>query len=125
MWYLIFGGLLVFVGFYLIIKCLLSRKKGIHMDAQLVGFSEERGTQYPLFRFSYEGEELTISGGVPADPAKFKHEVGESVRIIFNPSNRKFVDIEGSATEYLYGIGSIIGGAVLIVIQLMKMGVIG
>ena len=124
MWYLIFGGLLIFTGFYLIIKCTISRKKGIHLPAQLIGFQEEKGTQYPLFRFNYEGEEITITGGVPAEPSKFKHEVGENVNVIFNPSNRKFVDIEGSATEYLYGIGSIIGGAILVFIALRNMGVL-
>ena len=120
----LFGGLLVFVGFYLIIKCTINRKKGIHMDAQLVGFQEERGTQYPVFKFNYEGEELRIPGGVPADPSKFKYQEGESVRIIFNPSNRKFVDIEGSATEYIYGIASIAIGAFLAFYQLKKMGVL-
>ena len=124
MWMVIFGGILIFAGFYLIIKCLFSRKKGIHMEAQLVGFQEERGTTYPLFKFTHEGEELTLSGGVSADPAKFKYEVGENVRIIFNPSNRKFVDIEGSKTEYLYGIASIVLGAILAYFQLKKMGVL-
>ena len=93
MWKAIFGGILVFAGFYLIIKSVIARKKGIHMDAELVGFSDENGTQYPLFKFTHEGEELTISGGVSADPSKFKHQVGDTVRIVFNPSNRKYVDI--------------------------------
>jgi len=123
MWFVIFGGILVFAGFYLIIKCLISRKKGIHLEGQLIGFKEENGTKYPLFKFNYEGETLELTGGVPADPAKFKHEVGENVNIIFNPSNRKFVDIEGSKTEYLYGIGSIVLGAILAIVQLKKMGV--
>ena len=100
MWYVIFGGILIFAGIYLIVKCIVSRKKGIHMDAQLIGFNQERDTQYPLFKFTYEGEELTLTGGVPAKPDKFKYEVGDTVKIIFNPSNRKFVDIEGSTTEY-------------------------
>ena len=121
--YVIFGGILVFAGFYLIIKCLISRKKGIHMDSELVGFQPENGTEYPVFRFTYEGEELTIPGGVPANPSKFKHQAGDTVRIIFNPSNRKFVDLEGSATEYLYGIGAIVLGAVLAIASLKKMGV--
>jgi hypothetical protein len=123
MWWIIFGGLLVFTGFYLIIKCLINRRKGIHMEAQLVGFNDENGTNYPVFKFNYEGEELTLPGGVPAKPDKFKHEVGEKVGIIFNPSNRKFVDIEGSKTEYLYGIASIVLGAILMITQLKKMGV--
>lgn len=123
MWYLIFGGLIVFVGFYLIIKCTIHRTKGIHIDAQLVGFNEEKGSNYPVFRFNYEGEEITITGGVPAKPDKFKYEIGETVKVIFNPSNRKFVDIEGSATEYLYGIASIVLGGILVVVQLKKMGV--
>lgn len=121
--YLIFGGLLIFTGFYLIIKCIVSRRKGIHMDAQLVGYEQGRDAQYPVFRFNYEGEELQLPGGVPADPNKFKYEIGENVRIIFNPSNRKFVDLEGSVTEYLYGIGSIVLGAILVIAQLKKMGV--
>ena len=123
MWWIIFGGILVFAGFYLIIKCLISRGKGIHMDAQLVGFSDENGTNYPVFRFNHEGEEIVLPGGVPAKPDKFKYEVGEKVGIIFNPSNRKFVDIEGSKTEYLYGIASIVLGAILVIAQLKKMGV--
>ena len=124
MWYVIFGGLLIFAGFYLIIKCAVSRKKGIHLDSRLMGFQEERGTQYPVFSFTYEGTEMTLPGGVSANPSKFKYQVGDSVRIIFNPSNKEFVDIEGSATEYLYGIGAIILGAILAFCQLKKMGVI-
>ena len=124
MWYVIFGGILIFAGFYLIIKCAVSRKKGIHLDARLAGFQEEKGTQYPLFKFMYEGNELAISGGVPADPSKFKYQVGDTVKIIFNPSHREFVDIEGSVTEYLYGVGSIVLGAILAFCSLKKMGVI-
>ncbi|MBO4450268.1 MAG: hypothetical protein J5777_06755 [Clostridiales bacterium] len=124
MWQGIFGGILVFTGFYLIIKCFASRRKGVHLDATLVGFQEEKGTPYPLFKFTYEGEELTLPGGVPAEPKKFKYDEGENVRIIFNPSNRKFVDIEGSKTEYLYGIASIILGALFIYSQLRKMGIL-
>lgn len=123
MFYVIFGGLLIFTGFYLIIKCILNRKKGIHMEAELVGFQAENGTEYPVFRFTYEGEEQNISGGVPANSSKFKYQVGDTVKIIFNPSNRKFVDLEGSATEYLYGIGAIVLGAVLVIASLKKMGV--
>jgi hypothetical protein len=123
MWYVIFGGILIFAGIYLIIKCFVSRRKGIHMDAQLVGYNEERDSLYPLFRFTYEGEELTISGGVPVKPDKFKYQEGDTARIIFNPSNRKFVDVEGSATEYLYGAAAIVLGAVLVIASLKKMGV--
>jgi len=69
------------------------------LDAQLIGFNQERDTRYPLFKFTYEGEELTLTGGVPAKPDKFKYEAGDTVKIIFDPSNRKSVDIEGSANE--------------------------
>lgn len=93
------------------------------MDAQLIGFNQERDTRYPLFKFTYEGEELTLTGGVPAKPDKFKYEAGDTVKIIFDPSNRKFVDIEGSATEYLYGAGAIVLGAILVIASLKKMGV--
>ena len=94
------------------------------MDAKLVGFSDENGTQYPLFQFTHEGEELTISGGVAANPSKFKHQVGDTVRIVFNPSNRKYVDIEGSYTEFLYAIGAIVLGAIFIYFYLRGIGVI-
>lgn len=123
MFYVIFGGILVFAGFYLIIKCLISRKKGTQLDATLAGFQDEKGATYPVFRFKYEGEELTLPGGVPANPSKFKYSEGDSVKIIFNPSNRQFVDIAGSATEYLYGIAAIVLGAILALAQLKKMGV--
>ncbi|MCR5340292.1 MAG: DUF3592 domain-containing protein [Saccharofermentans sp.] len=123
MFYVIFGGLLVFVGFYLIIKCALNRKKGTQLDATLAGFQEEKGATYPVFSFKYEGEELTLPGGVPANPSKFKYSEGDTVKIVFNSSNRQFVDIAGSATEYLYGIASIVIGAILALVQLKKMGV--
>lgn len=123
MFYVIFGGLLVFVGFYLIIKCALNRKKGTQLDATLAGFQEEKGATYPVFSFKYEGVELTLPGGVPANPSKFKYSEGDTVKIVFNPSNRQFVDIAGSATEYLYGIASIVIGAILALVQLKKMGV--
>ncbi len=124
MWYVVFGGILIFAGFYLIIKCLIQRRKGIRLDAMLIGFREERGTNYPLFRFTYEGEEIVITGGVPAEPGKFKYQEGDTVEVVFNPSNRKFVDIAGSPTEILYGIASIVLGAVLAFAQLKKMGVL-
>ena len=117
-----FYGLIVFCGFYLIIKCIISRKKGVHLEGRLVGFQPERDTQYPLFTFTYEGEELTLPGGVPADPNKFKYQEGDTVKIIFNPSNRKFVDIEGSATEYIYGAAAIVLGGFLLFYQLKKLG---
>ena len=41
MWYVVFGGILIFAGFYLIIKCLIQRRKGIRLDAMLIGFREE------------------------------------------------------------------------------------
>ena len=123
MWFVIFGGILIFAGIYLIIKCLIHRKKGIHIDAMLIGFQEERGTRYPLFRFTYEGEEINITGGVPAEPAKFKYQEGDTVKVVFDPSNRKFVDVAGSATEILYGLASIVLGAILAFAQLKKMGV--
>ena len=123
MFYVIFGGILVFAGFYLIIKCLLSRKKGVHLESTLVGFQEEKGATYPVFKFAYSGEEFTLPGGVPANPSKFKYREGDVVKIIYNPSNSQFVDIEGSATEYLYGIGAIVLGAILALASLKKMGV--
>ena len=118
----VFYGLITFCGFYLIIKCLISRKRGIHLEGRLVGFQDERGTQYPVFNFTYEGEELTLPGGVPADSKKFKYEEGEAVKIIFDPKNRKFVDLEGSATEYIYGIAAIVLGGFLLFYQLKKLG---
>ncbi len=115
MWYLIFGGLLVFTGFYLIIKGIFARKKGEHIPARFVGFSNEKGNSYPLFNFKYNGEDLTISGAVPVErPDSYKHEVGDTVNIIYVPGNNKYVDIEGSYTDFLWAVGSILVGAVLI-----------
>lgn len=118
----VFYGLVTFCGFYLIIKCFISRRRGVHLEGKLVCYREERGTQYPVFTFTYEGEELTLPGGVPADPKKFKYEEGENVKIIFDPKNGKFVDLEGSATEYIYGIAAIVLGGFLLVYQLKKLG---
>ena len=115
MWKLIFGGLLVFTGFYLIIKGIMSRKKGEHIPARLVGFSDERGTHYPLFNFQYNGEDLTISGGFSVDkPDTYKYQIGDTVNIIYVPGNNKYVDIEGSFADFLWGVGSILAGAVFV-----------
>ena len=85
----VFYGLITFCGFYLVIKCLISRKRGIHLEGRLVGFQDEEG---------------------------------EAVKIIFDPKNRKFVDLEGSATEYIYGIAAIVLGGFLLFYQLKKLG---
>ena len=59
----------------------------------------------------------------PVHPSILEVSVISMALEIFNPSNRKFVDLEGSATEYLYGIGAIVLGAVLVIASLKKMGV--
>ncbi|MBO4636560.1 MAG: hypothetical protein J5685_05365 [Clostridiales bacterium] len=115
MWYLIMGGLLVFAGIYLLVKKALEKKKGVSIDARLTGFSDERGTHYPVFEFSYEGEQLTVPGGTPVeDPNRYKHKIGDTVNIIYVPGNTKYVYVVGSYMEILYGIGSIIVGGILL-----------
>lgn len=117
MFYLAFGGVLVFAGFYLIAKGIYAKVKGEHIPATLVGFSDENGTHYPVFKFNYNGQEYTISGGVAAsEPDKYKYSVGDTVNIIYVPGNEKYVDVEGSITEFLYALGSIAGGIVFILI---------
>lgn len=125
MFYLLFGGILVFAGFYLIIKTVYHRTKGEHITSRLVGFKEEGSTIYPVFNFSHGGQEYNITGGVPAkSPESFKYKVGDSVNIVFFPSNTKYVDIEGSFTEILYGIGAIAGGAVFILLYCRQNGIL-
>ena len=117
MWNLIFGGLLVFTGFYLIVKGIYSRVKGVHIASHLSTFSNENGTYYPVFNFNYEGQEYNISGGVPVkNPNSFKYHPGDSVNIIFVPSNTKYVDIEGSFKDFLYALAFLGAGAVFILL---------
>ena len=117
MWNLIFGGLLVFTGFYLIVKGVYARKKGEHIASRLVGFSEENGTYYPLFQFSYNSQEYKISGAVPVkNPNSYKYKIGDTVNIIFVPTNTKYVDVEGSYTDFLWALASFAFGAVFILL---------
>lgn len=121
MFYLIFGCVLVFAGFYLIIKGILDRKKGIKTTATLVGFSNENNATYPVFRFTDNGQEITMSGAVPAkNPDKYKHSVGDSVNVYYSPKNTKYVTVEGEFAEFWYAIGSFIAGAVFILIWFFK-----
>ena len=125
MFYLIFGGILVFAGIYLIIKEIIAKTKGKHIPATMAGFSEERGNQYPLFQFNYEGQEYTISGAEPVkNPNTYKYHTGDTVNIVFLPSNTKYVDIEGSFTGFLWGLGAIAGGVVFILLYCRQNGII-
>lgn len=125
MFYLIFGGILIFAGFYLIIKTIYHRKKGEHITAKLVGFSEEGSSMFPVFNFTYNGQEYNITGGVAAkNPESYKYKVGDSVNIVFVPSNTKYVDIEGSFTEFIYAFGAMAGGVVFILLYCRQNGII-
>ena len=117
MWTLIFGGILVFAGFYLIVKGIYARVKGEHIPSRLASFSNENGTYYPVFNFNYQGQEYNISGAVPVkNPTSFKYQPGDIVNIIFVPTNTKYVDIEGSYKDFLYALGFFVAGAVFILL---------
>ncbi|SEP98004.1 Protein of unknown function [Lachnospiraceae bacterium NE2001] len=117
MWNLIFGGILVFAGFYLIVKGIYARVKGEHIPSRLTSFSNENDTYYPVFNFNYQGQEYNITGAVPVkDPSSFKYHPGDTVNIIFVPSNTKYVDIEGSYKDFLYALGFFAAGAVFILL---------
>ncbi len=117
MYDLILGGVLAFAGVYLLVKSVIARVKGIKIEGELVGFSNENGTTYPTFKFTYEGEEYTLSSGQSArKPEKYKHSVGDKVTISFNPSNKKYVDVPGENQDILYGIASLILGGLLLLV---------
>ena len=117
MYYLLFGGILIFAGFYLIVKGIYARVKGVHVVSRLASFSNENGTYYPIFNFNYQGQEYNISSAVPVkNPSAFKYQPGDTVNIIFVPFNTKYVDIEGSYKDFLYALGFFVAGAVFILI---------
>ena len=125
MYNLLFGGLLIFVGFYLIFKIVYHQVKGEHISSRLVGFKQEGDSLYPLFNFSYSGQEYNITGGVPAKSQEsYKYKVGDMVNIIFVPSNTKYVDVEGSKVEWLYAFASIAAGVVFILTYCRQNGII-
>ena len=117
MFNLIFGGILIFTGFYLIAKGIYARVKGVHVASRLASFSNENGTYYPVFNFNYQGQEYNISGAVPVkDPGSFKYQPGDTVNVIFVPTNTKYVDIEGSYKDFLYALGFFLAGLVFMLI---------
>ena len=122
---LILGGIAVFLGIYVLVKAIISRTKGKHIPAVLIDFRDENNTHYPLFKFTYEGEEYTLTGGNPVkDPNKYKHQVGDNVNVIFNPKNRKYVDVEGSYLDIVMAVGALLLGAFLLYYYFMKHGMI-
>ena len=58
------------------------------------------------------------------NPESYKYKVGDSVNIVFVPSNTKYVDIEGSFTELLYAFGAMAGGVVFILLYCRQNGII-
>lgn len=117
MYNLIFGGILIFAGFYLLVKGIYARVKGVHVPSRLVSFSKENDTFYPVFNFNYQGQEYNISGAVPVkDPSTFKYQPGDTVNVIFVPTNTKYVDIEGSYKDFLYVLGFWVAGVVFALI---------
>ena len=125
MFNLLFGGLLVFTGFYLIFKIIYHQVKGEHISSRLAGFKQEGDALYPVFNFTYNGQEYNITGGVAVkSPESYKYQVGDTVNIIFVPTNTKYVDVEGSKIEWLYALGAIAGGAVFILLYCRQHGII-
>ena len=125
MFYLLFGGLLVFTGFYLIFKIVYQQVKGEHISARLAGFNPEGDSLFPVFNFTYNGQEYNITSGVSVkSPENYKYQVGDMVNIIFVPTNTKYVDVEGSKVEWLYALGSIAGGVVFILLYCRQHGII-
>ena len=115
---LYFGALFVFIAFYLWIKEYIFKKKGVRLTATLVGFSTTKDATYPLFQFDYEGEEYTIPGAIPANPNRYKYNVGDKVNIIHVPGNKKYVDTEGSRATLIWGVVSLVWGLYLIYVNL-------
>lgn len=114
MW-LILGILLVVTGIVLIFKSVMAAKNGIKIDAEFIEFAEENGTTYPKFKFTHDGTEYVLTSSTPKKPNKFDHSIGDLVTVIFEPKNTKYVDIAGDKTNLLYGIASIVLGAILVI----------
>jgi len=119
--YLYFGIIFVLVGFYLWIKGIFFRIKGIHVTATLTGFSNKNNTHYPLFTFTEKAHEYTIPGANPVnDPDKYKYHIGDRVNIIYVPGNTKYVDLEGSYAVFIWGVVSLVWGACLLFVHFRK-----
>ena len=113
---MILGIVAIFAGLYLAIKSLWEHKTAASIDAELVGFQDERGASYPVFKFTYNGEEKTISGSVPVkNPSKYKHSVGDLVKVYYKPGNDKYVGVVGDFTELIYSAISLIAGIILVI----------
>ena len=115
------GGIVFFAGIYLLVKGIIARTKGTRIQAELINFSTENNTYYPVFRFVCDGETRIMTGGNPVkDPAKYKYVTGDRVTIIYSPKNTRYVDVAGSYADLLYGIGGIILGGILLVANYMR-----
>lgn len=89
-WELILGIVLAIVSLGLIIKSLYDRKTGFRCKGVIVGFSKgERDVQFPIFLFTYEGEEYRISS--LNGSKKPKKGIGAETEIIYKPKNQKYV----------------------------------
>lgn len=122
---LILGVIAVFLGIFVLAKAIISRAKGKHIPAVLVDFDEENDTHYPLFKFTYEGVEYTLTGTNPVkNPNSYKHKVGDTVNVIFNPNNTKYVSVEGSYADIFMSVASFAIGAFLLYLYFKKNGML-
>ncbi|MCQ2502689.1 MAG: DUF3592 domain-containing protein [Saccharofermentans sp.] len=120
-WLWAIGGLAIICGVYLLIKGISDRKKGISVPAELISFQQEGNATYPLYQFTYEGQEYRITSSVAVDnPGKYKHQIGDTVTVIFNPKNEKYVDEAGSYTDIIYAVISLALGLVVVIGKIVK-----
>lgn len=108
------GIFVVVVSIFYLIKAIYDRMTAIVLDGEVVGFTQNQrdGGYYKMIKFTYQGEELTMSSISGSKTPK--GNVGDQVVVLYNPKNQKNVNIKGDYTEFIVIAAAIFIGVLFI-----------
>ena len=116
-WELLGGVVFIIMGTVLLIKCLIDRKISVRIPGEIVDFVySQEGVYFPMISFTYEGEELCMKCG--NGDKKKKAQVGDSVIVLYNPRNHKYVNVAGNYTDIITCIMVILLGILFVYSEL-------
>lgn len=114
----LFGLVALVAGVVCLIKVIYERKTSIRLPGKVSGNSVDgNGNYYPVVTFTYNGQEYNISGANGS--SKPKYTEGQSVEVLYRPSNQKYVNIVGSNLDIIIGVILTICGLIMTIIKLV------
>lgn len=114
--WLVMGVLIVIILAKAIIAQMRFKKNGIRITAHIQGYVDQNGKPFAQYLFGHNGQSYTASGYY-ADESPAPDTDRE---ILFLPDNTEYVMTDEDIRMKLWQIGGIIAGAVVAVIEVIK-----